>query len=623
MIRSDNYLRVPRRYSLLMRIIFPTLTLLIVCLGLLGTGCAAPRAFNLPDPSEPSDALLMAPTMADPIEPVNRAAFALNEFLFAVAVEPATGVYNTLVPEPARTGIRNFRNNLFYPLRLFSNLLQGKWSGAGTETKRFLLNTTLGVAGLGDPATHKYGLNSTGEDLGQVFGHWGWESQIYLYVPLLGASSERDLLGSITGLGLDPASLAPAARLGMGFNHVSFSSRALLQMLKTEYDPYELAKMNFTLKRDAQVRDLQLGGSSEDTGQTQTLMAIYSRPKKQSFAKLADKLEINPEGFARPLTVSLWLQKKRAPIAWILPGLGGHRLSTRALALAEQAHTEGYHVICISNNFNWEFIRSAPADYLPGYMPHDLDAIRAIQKTVTTALTAKHGAKHFTSQSLLGFSMGAWYTLNLAATSPPETYEHAVAINPPLDLVHGLKALDRLYRTPGKDTQALRQIALLKIAVNQKQTAEQGADMPFTDAEASYLIGLSYRITLRQAILSGHLNLDGRDLPARRRLYNRVNALSWEDYFTKILTPHLAAQSIPATTLTNASDLRQRQAALTAAKSLHLVLTSNDFLLSQEHLNWFQKNFPNQITYNKKGGHMGQLWQPKVHQAISEVIRRK
>ncbi len=623
MTRPSNYPRVPCRHNLFMRIVFPSLTLLIVCLGLLGTGCSTPRTYSLPDASHPSDALLMAPSMDDPIEPVNRAAFALNEFLFAVAVEPVTGVYNTLVPKPARTGIRNFRNNLYYPLRLVSNLLQGKWSGAGTETKRFLINTTLGVAGLGDPATHKYGLANTGEDLGQVFGHWGWKSQMYLYVPLLGASSERDLLGSISGLGLDPASLAPAARLGMGFNHVSFSSRALLQMLKTEYDPYELAKMNFTLKRDAQVRDLQLGGKHEDTGQTQTLMAIYSRPKNQGFGKLADELEITPEGFARPLTVSLWLQKKPAPIAWILPGLGGHRLSIRALALAEQAHTEGYHVICISNNFNWEFIRSAPAEYLPGYMPHDLAAIRAVQKTITATLTAKHGARHVTGQSLLGFSMGAWYTLNLAATSPPETYTHAVAINPPLDLVHGVKALDLLYRTPGKDSRALRQTALLKIAVNQKQTPKQGADMPFTDAEASYLIGLSYRITLRQAILSGHLNLEGRDLAARRRLYHRVNALSWEDYFTKILTPHLAAQSIPATTLTNASDLRQRQAALTAAKSLHLVLTSNDFLLSQEHLDWFRKTFPNQITYNKKGGHMGQLWQPKVHQAISEVIRRK
>ncbi|MDE2714719.1 MAG: hypothetical protein OSB74_10195, partial [Verrucomicrobiota bacterium] len=290
---------------------------------------------------------------------------------------------------------------------------------------------------------------------------------------------------------------------------------------------------------------------------------------------------------------------------------------------AEQAHTEGYHVICISNNFNWEFIRSAPADYLPGYMPHDLAAIRAVQKAVTTHLTAKQVACHVTGQSLLGFSMGAWYTLNLAATSPPDTYEHAVAINPPLDLVHGLKALDRLYRTPGKDTRALRQTALLKIAVNQKQTPKQGAGMPFTDAEASYLIGLSYRITLRQAILSGHLNLDGRDLAARRRLYKRVNALSWEDYFTKILTPHLAQQAIAPTTLTNASDLRQRQAGATAAKSLHLVLTSNDFLLSDEHLNWFRTNFPNQITYNEKGGHMGQLWKTEVYQAISEVIRRK
>ena len=606
-----------------MRIVRPAIALLLVCLGLFAVGCTTPLAANLPDPSHPSDALLMAPTMADPIEPVNRASFALNEFLFAVAVEPATGIYNTLVPKVARTGIRNFRNNLFYPLRLVSNLLQGKWSGAGTETKRFLINTTLGVAGLGDPATHKYGLANTGEDLGQVLGHWGWESQMYLYIPLLGATSERDALGSIGGLGLDPASLVPAARIGMGFNHASFSARSLRQMLKTEYDPYELAKMNYTLKRDAQVRDLQLGGDSEDTGQTQTLMAIYSRPKNPDFEKRAVELEIKPREFARPLTVSLWLQKAPAPIAWILPGLGGHRHSTRALALAEQAHAEGYHVISISNNFNWEFIRSAPADYLPGYMPHDLKAIRAVQSAVTTTLDAKHGTGHFTSQSLLGFSMGGWYTLNLAADSPPETYQHAVAINPPLDLVHGLKALDRLYRTPGKDTRALRQTALLKIAVNQKQTAEQGRHMPFTDAEASYLIGLSYRITLRQAILSAHLNLKGRDLPARRRLYPRVNALSWEDYSTQLLQPHLAAQPLPAPSLANASDLRQRKDGASAAKCLHLVLTSNDFLLSEDHLGWFRTHFPDQIIFNEKGGHMGQLWKPGVRNSIGELIQSK
>jgi len=606
-----------------MRAVVSSLALLVVCAGLLGTGCSTPRTYELPGSSNPSDALLMPSTLADPIEPVNRASFVLNEFLFAVAVEPATGAYNAIVPKPARTGIRNFRNNLFFPLRLVSNVLQGKWSGAGTETKRFLINTTLGVGGLGDPATHKFGLTPTGEDLGQAFGYWGWDSNIYLYVPLLGASSERDLLGSATGLGLDPALLVPAARVGMGFNHLSFEARSLRAMLETEYDPYELAKMNYTLKRDAQVRDLKIGGSAEDTGQTQTLMAIYSRPKNPQFEKLAKEIEVDPPNFTRPLTVSVWLQKAPAPIAWILPGLGGHRLSARALALAEQAHAEGYHVITISNNFNWEFIRSSPDDYLPGYMPHDLAAIRAIQESATTHLTAKHNAEHFTGQSLLGFSMGGWYTLNLAATSPPETYAHAVSINPPLDLVHGLKALDRLYRTPGKDTQPLRQTALLKIAVNQKQSAERGAQMPFTDAEASYLIGLSYRITLRQAILSGHLDIDGREAVARHRLYQRVNALSWEDYYTKILQPHLGAQSIPATTLNSASDLRQRKDGAIAAKSLHLVLTGNDFLLSEDHLGWFRTHFPDQIIFNEKGGHMGQLWKPEDYKAISDVIRRK
>ncbi|MFM1557589.1 MAG: hypothetical protein ACKJR1_13975, partial [Limisphaerales bacterium] len=72
MTRPGDHPRVPHCYDLLMRIVFPSLALLVVGLGLLGTGCSAPRAYSLPDPSEPGDALLMAPSMTDPIEPVNR-----------------------------------------------------------------------------------------------------------------------------------------------------------------------------------------------------------------------------------------------------------------------------------------------------------------------------------------------------------------------------------------------------------------------------------------------------------------------------------------------------------------------------------------------------------------------
>ncbi len=79
----------------------------------------------------------MPASLLDPLEPLNRLTFALDKTLFTFALEPAARGYNAVLPEPARVGLKNFRNNLFYPMRLGNNLLQGKWSHARTETNGF------------------------------------------------------------------------------------------------------------------------------------------------------------------------------------------------------------------------------------------------------------------------------------------------------------------------------------------------------------------------------------------------------------------------------------------------------------------------------------------------------
>ena len=138
------------------------------CLQLSQSGDVA----SLPAPSHPEDSLLMPAPLPDPLEPVNRLTFAIDEAIFMFALEPATRGYNAVLPEPVRVSLKNFHNNLFYPIRLGNNLLQGKWSHARTETKRFLINTTEGVLGFGNPASHKYHLAVSDEDLGQTLGTW-------------------------------------------------------------------------------------------------------------------------------------------------------------------------------------------------------------------------------------------------------------------------------------------------------------------------------------------------------------------------------------------------------------------------------------------------------------------
>ena len=167
-------------------------------------------------------------------------------------------------------------------MRSVSCLLQGKFGKAGTETKRFLINSTLGIGGLGDPAKEEYDLRPVNEDLGQTLGVWGWNSRIYLFLPIIGPSSERDALGRAGGVFLDPASLMPAAKIGLTLNDFTFKTKALEQLLASYYDPYEIARLLYTANRDIVVRDAKPDTAQEDTGQTQTMMAVFYLRKKGS-----------------------------------------------------------------------------------------------------------------------------------------------------------------------------------------------------------------------------------------------------------------------------------------------------------------------------------------------------
>ena len=589
----------------------------ILILLLFSVGCASwrsdPALENLPEPSHPKDVQLLLQPSPDPLEPINRAFFVVDRALFTGALEPIWAGYNAAVPQKARMGIRHFSNNLKYPVRLTGNLLQGEWKNAGTETKRFLINTTAGVLGFSDPASDKYNIYLAEEDLGQAFGKWGWSKSAYLYVPVWGASSPRDVVGGVGAVSLNPSSWFYGAGAALKFNDKSFQAESTRQLLATEFDPYSLNKLYYTRKRAIEIANTQPAMASENTPQTQTLQTVFNRPQDDKFHDKAGTIKVHPVGFRKALPASVWMQTRDAPIAFIIPGLGGHRLGTQALALAELAYQEGYNVVCFSNNLNWEFIQAAPADYLPGYLDDDLQYLRQVHE----ATTVKIGAKTKGKPAVMGFSMGGWYTLNLAASSPPEAYSASLAINPPLDLNTGLRMLDKLFRAPAgeKDLDLIKESALVKLLVSQRRPSDQGA-LPFSDQEASFLIGLSYRLTLTQTIMSSL------DITPSSKAHKKIGTLGWEDYYSKIVAPTLASRKIHAEALSSASNLRTREAGLTAAKHLKLVLTGNDFLLTQQDLAWFRKRFPGDRTiYTETGGHMGQLWKPGVRESMRAAIR--
>tara|TARA_Y100000741_G_C18224669_1_gene547318 strand:+ start:44 stop:823 length:780 start_codon:yes stop_codon:yes gene_type:complete len=132
----------------------------------------------------------------DCFETVNRGIFAFNQAIDGLIIEPLAKGYLHL-PSPIRTGTSNFVGNLSTLLTIPNNVLQGDFDIAGKNTLRFVVNSTIGVVGLFDPAS-AIGLNSyEKEDFGQTLGSWGVGEGCYIVLPVLGPSTARDAIGSL------------------------------------------------------------------------------------------------------------------------------------------------------------------------------------------------------------------------------------------------------------------------------------------------------------------------------------------------------------------------------------------------------------------------------------------
>lgn len=135
---------------------------------------------------------------ADPYEGFNRKMSSFNTGVDAVIFKPAAQGYRAVVPDQGRRLIFNFFSNLSDPWTAINQLLQGRLQSAGSDTGRFLVNSTVGIGGLFDVGT-KIGLPKHQEDFGQTLGVWGVPQGPYIVLPLLGPSSGRGLISQYMG----------------------------------------------------------------------------------------------------------------------------------------------------------------------------------------------------------------------------------------------------------------------------------------------------------------------------------------------------------------------------------------------------------------------------------------
>jgi phospholipid-binding lipoprotein MlaA len=200
-------------------------------------------------PPEPAPSEEAAETIADPIEPVNRAFFHFNDKLYFWVFKPVATGYKAVIPEDGRLGVRNFFSNFATPVRLVNCLLQARFKGAGNETLRFVINTTYGLGGLLDTAKKEFNIEKQEADFGQTLGIWGMGPVFYMDLPILGPSSLRDGLGYAVDASLNPQTYLAFYSVIVGYantggwvldkiNEASLTLGEYESLKKAALDPY-------------------------------------------------------------------------------------------------------------------------------------------------------------------------------------------------------------------------------------------------------------------------------------------------------------------------------------------------------------------------------------------------
>jgi phospholipid-binding lipoprotein MlaA len=232
---------------------------------LFAAGCATQQITNLEPPLHTPENTLKegveyAVEVYDPLEGMNRRIYTFNYYFDKFIYLPIVNVYEFITPNYVEDRVSNFVDNILEFNNFTNNLLQLKFEATGITLGRFLVNSTIGIAGLWDPAT-SMGMQRQPEDFGQTLGHYGVGNGPYIVLPILGPSNLRDTTGLITDAVAFSVAGPPAwvddDDTTLIFNVVAAVDarhRQSFRYYKTGSPfEYEMIRMLYAAKRDIQI----------------------------------------------------------------------------------------------------------------------------------------------------------------------------------------------------------------------------------------------------------------------------------------------------------------------------------------------------------------------------------
>lgn len=459
---------------------------------------ADPSAYAEPDPW--STARLVGDLSGhDPLEGFNRSMFEVDCVIMDYVARPLGWVWASVLPKPVIDCIENACHNLAFPGRLISSLGSAEWECAGVETGRFLLNSTVGIAGLFDPAQHWFHLYKTDADFGRMFATWGIDPGCRLIIPGSRHINVRDDVGSIFDYFFDIRTYLPYSSWAYVNNVVSLHPR-FVSVIKGSADPYRTYVMMSLLNRELQLekwyyeyakdvhyerlpelppaqetslpeglrgRRRTLEGYHSLGPVADTLRSIYYMPQKDRdywYARLSifnsdfedmisnRKVAVSDDPDRSRLKYGFFKapkpeDKNEVPpekLAIVIPGIGGIYNSQTAIATAEEFYNAGYAVVLVDNGFNWRFMTSTDGQF-PGYTPRDAAKMRSALGKILADLR-EDGKIDNPRIVLAGWSMGALEICHIAAMEEKENtlgISRYLPLNPPADLLVAIEQADR------------------------------------------------------------------------------------------------------------------------------------------------------------------------------------
>ena len=596
----------------------------------------------------------------------NHAMFSIQDAIMEYFAKPINHVYCSIVPRPLITGIDNALDNSEYPIRFFATLLRGEGGCAWDETKRFVVNTVLGVGGLFDPAKNWFGIFSTDASLSGTLAAWGCPKGNSLVLPFVPRANVRDCVGYALDQGLDPKTYIDIffpTGIWIGWttafwpNYLAKGIDPWNALVKRASDPYAAYRQMIAAKslldeklavyrylnelvanedgtrrppvREPIPRPAGLKGRWRDLADYEPRAPAIDTLRQRLFAPTRDedswwmRSSVFNGDFAKDVEVRsvsvdtnfpsatygfVPAAERQGRLVFVIPGIGGAFDANSTLAMAELLHDAGADVVTCDNLFHWRYATSVNKRILPGNLREDARRLAAFLRAVIDDL-AKNGLVEGPEVSIVGWSMAGLVIAYLAELESRGELGFEVrtllAVNPPVDFEHVFSAIDS-YMGPSRSwtrEQALEKFVDVAPRLLVWDELQFDTTPDISEEDAGYTVAALLAATIPELV--GYVE-------------HAQPSISLRQYFRRCCQD----QGLPdgSADLARQIGLKTLEGVLRGNPHVKMIHTRDDFLLDAGDRDYLDAVLGDRMTWFSAGAHCGMFHTPEFRQEILERL---